>query len=319
MPTKHTPLYRQIIRQAWEISWHHKLMWLFGFFSAFIATGGALEIFSRNVQMIFTPKLPFFWGSQIHFYGDWSKIPLLVMLILLFLGLIVFFIFMIVRSFATLILATDKYEGKKMDLGKIWQQTNKKFWLVFWPLLILKIIVCLAILLSVFPLWLIWSGHNYNLWSWLYPIMFTLGVIITIVASLLMVLAGAYAVIKKYSLLKSLKMAWLLFIQNWLTSLEMAIVIFLLNFLFGLLTIAGLFIIAIPTVLFVFFGLLILFPVLAKIAFFLGTLFSIFLILWLAGFLGTFHTVAWTLLFKRMEEGTAVAKLHRLANQLFHR
>src|SRR3989339_171767 len=316
MSTKHSSLYRQIISQAWKISWHHKMMWVFGIFSAFIATGGALEIFSRNVQMIFTPHLPFFWRAEMHFVGGWSKIPLLIMLFLLCLGLAVFFVLMIVRSFATLILATDKYEGKKMDLGKIWQQTNKNFWLVFWPLLVLKIIVGLAILLSIFPLWLIWSGYNSNIWPWIYPILFILGVVITIIASLLMVLAGAYATIKKYPLLKSLKMAWFLFIKNWLTSLEMAVVIFLLNFLFGILTIFGLFIIAIPTFLFVFFGLLILFPVLTNVAFFLGTLFSILLILWLAGFLGTFHTVAWTLLFKRMEEGTATAKLHRLANQL---
>lgn len=321
MLKKHTPLYRQIIGEAWRVTWHQRTMWFFGLFAAFIATGGALEIFSRNVKWILTPHVPFFWGKQqLVWQGDFSVWPMLIMLVLLCLGLLVFVIFMSIRSFIALIAATEKYKADdKIDLNKIWHAGDKKFWGVFGEVALFKIIIFLAGIFSTFPLWLIWTGNDWQGWPWLYPAIFVVGMVVAVISSFLMVLTAAYLVLKRYSFAKSLKMAWKLFTEHWLVSLEMAVVIFFVNVLFGLISIAGMVVIALPTFLFIMLGLFIFLPVLSKAALVLGVLFGVVLILWVAGFLGSFHAVAWTLLFKRMEEGTAVSKLHRLVNNLLNK
>ncbi len=315
---KHTPLYRQIVGEAWRVTWHQKTMWFFGLFAAFIATGGALEIFSRNLKWILTPHLPFFWGApKMVWQGDFSVWPMLIMLILLGLGLIIFLIFMSVRSFISLIMAAEKYKADdKIDLDKIWHAGDKKFWSVFGEVTLFKIIIFLAGIFSTFPLWLIWTGSDWRLWQWFYPLIFTVGMVVAIVSSFLMVLTAAYLVLKRYSFGKSLKMAWKLFANHWLVRVEMAVVIFFVNVVFGLVSLVGLAVIAIPVFLFILLGFFIFLPVLSNVAVFLGVLAGLVLIFWVAGFLGAFHAVAWTLLFKRMEEGTAVSKLHRLVNNL---
>ena len=320
MSSKHIPLYRQIIKEAWQITWHQKTMWVLGLFAAFIATGGALEVFSRHLNLVFTPHVPFFWGEKVGWFKDVTIWPLAIMLFLICLGLMVFVAFMSVRSFISLIIATDKYKADdKIDLDKIWHGGEKKFWGVLSVVVLFKIIIFLAGILSTFPLWLIWTGNTWAGWVWIYPVMFLLGVAVAVVSSFLMVLTSAYLTLKRYTFGKSLKMAWQLFLNHWLVSLEMAVVIFFVNVLFGLISVAGMVVIAIPTFLFVMMGIFIFLPVLTNVAFFLGGLLAILLILWIAGFLGAFHAVSWTLLFKRMEEGKAISKIHRLVDNLIGR
>ncbi|MCX6778816.1 MAG: hypothetical protein NTU97_01120 [Candidatus Magasanikbacteria bacterium] len=321
MPSTHIPLYRQIIKEAWKITWHQKAMWLLGLFAFFIATGGALEVFSRNLNWVFTPHVPFFWGGfEVGWNKDVSVWPLAIMLVLICFGLFAFVAFMSIRSFIALILATDKYKADdKIDLDKIWHAGEKKFVSVLGVVVLFKIIIFLASFLSAFPLWFIWTGSTWQGWMWIYPAVFLLGVVIAVVSSFLMVLTSAYLTLKRNTFGKALKMAWNLFLNHWLVSLEMAVVIFFVNLLFGLISLAGMVIIAVPTFLFVVFGVFILMPVLSNVAIFVGCLLAILLILWIAGFLGAFHAVAWTLLFKKMEEGKAISKLHRLVDNLIGR
>lgn len=315
---KSVPLYRQIIREAWKIAWHKKVMWIFGLFSALIATGGALEIFSRNLNWVFTPHLPIFWvKSNMIWNVDYSFWPMLIMLILLILGLVAFLVFMSVRSFVALITATDKYKtDEKVDLNKVWRSGEKNFGSVLGEVVLFKVIIVGAGFLSTLPLWFIWTGNNWQGWVWLYPLIFVLGMVVAVVASFLMVFTAAYLTLKRYSFGKSLKMAWKLFLSNWLVSLEMALMIFLINMLFGLIYVVATVIVALPTFLFVVLGAFIVLPILSNIAIVIGSLICLVMLMWTAGFVGSFHTIAWSLLFKRMEEGTAVSKLHRLVNQL---
>lgn len=318
MSEKKVPLYRQIIREAWKIAWHQKVIWIFGLFSALIATGGALEIFSRNLNWVFTPHVPFFWNSgSIIWKLDYSFWPMLLMLILLVLGLIAFLVFMSVRSFVTLINTADKYKAdEKIDLSKVWRSGEKKFWGVLGEVALFKIIIAGAGVLSTFPLWFIWTGSNWQGWAWFYPIIFILGMVVAVISSFLMVFAAAYLTLKRYSFSRSLKMAWKLFLNNWLVSLEMALVIFLVNVLFGLIYVAATVVVALPTFLFVVLGAFMAMPILSNVTIAIASLICLAMLMWTAGFVGSFHTIAWSLLFKRMEEGTAFSKLHRLVNQL---
>lgn len=321
MLKKHLPLYREIICQAWGFTWRERSLWVLGIFSALIVTGGALEIFSRNLQWVFNPRRlmwPFNRFTLAHL--DLAGTELLIIFCLLILALLIFFIFMSVKSFISLIVVTAQgYSGERINLAKMWQASQKNFWPVFGIVVLFKILIFLFSLLNILPLWLIWGGQAGLAWVCFYPLLFLITVTASLVCSFLMVLTAAYVVIEKRIISKAIGLGWRLFTKHWLVSLEMALIIFVVNFLLGLLAVAGTFIVGLPVLLAALFAFFVSLPILAKAAFFVGFLLISVLILGVAGFLGAFHVIAWTLLFKRMTEGSAVSKLHRLTQGLWRK
>ncbi len=314
-------LYRAVLRRAWQITRHQKMMWILGLFSAFIATGGALEILSRNLDWAFNP-VP--WSFNYYFVagGHWNTSLVIwgLVLFLLVFGLIAAFIFVIIKSFATLIKTVDVYKaGAKIDLAKVWHKTQNKFWPVLSEVALFKVLEYLFILLSLAPLWGFVSGYWSESWLWFYPVVFLIGVFGSLACAFLVVFSAAYIVLNEETFGRSIKKSWHLFIRHWLVSLEMAVIIFAINLVSSLLVILVLALVSVPVVVVFLFAYYITAPILASVAIFLGILLGSILILLMAGFLGTFHTVAWTLLFKEMAEGKAVSKLVRITNKIFNR
>lgn len=321
MPQDTSSLYRDVLRQAWKISWHQRLMWILGLFSAFIATGGAMELLSRNLKWTLEPH-PWVW-SWFLTSGHWSLVSIiwLIVLILLLIGLAGVFVMVVIRSFITLIKSADAYKEKtKIDLAKLWHKSQGKFWSVFGAVALFKVLEYLFVFLSLVPLWGFILGYwdETKLWV-IYPIVFLIGIIGSLVCAFMVVFTSCYIVLEDDTLNESVVRSLVLFGRHWLVSLEMAIIIFVINFLFSLLIILGLVVIAIPVVAIVFSAFVFNLPIFASIAVFLGLVLGTMLIFWMAGFLGTFHTVAWTLLFKRMNKDNALSKLIRITNKIFKR
>ena len=55
-------LYRNILSQAWKITWRSKYLWFFGLFAALLGNGGELEIVFRGFDGDFKDSL--FTGWQ---------------------------------------------------------------------------------------------------------------------------------------------------------------------------------------------------------------------------------------------------------------
>jgi len=42
------PFYRNILKQAWQLTWRNKYLWWFGIFAALLGNGGEFEILFNN-------------------------------------------------------------------------------------------------------------------------------------------------------------------------------------------------------------------------------------------------------------------------------
>lgn len=315
---KHQPLYREILRQAWKITWHQRLFWLLGLFSAFLVSGGAMEVLSRNLRWAFNPG----WlGHRYQWYGhwqlDWVGRIWLIALCLLMLGLAFFLVYMIVKSFISLISgANECKEDKHPDLAELWHKGQNKFWPVLAVAALFRVLVMFFSLLSVLPLWLAWAGKLNLFWLLAYPVLFFLGILASLICVFLMMFSTSFIILKNKKFWLSVAEAWKLFIRHWLICLELAVVLFVVDFVAGVLAIVGVAIVALPMLLVIFFSWYIMLPPLGAVATFVGALLSLMVILLVAGVLGAFHTVTWVLAFKRMQEKTAVSRLVRWYHQL---
>ena len=313
----HQPLYREILRQAWRLTWHQRLLWVLGLFSAVLVSGGAFDILARHISWSLHPDFGFMtvtWGGW-HLglaAGLW-----LIALALLLAGLAAFVIFVMIRSFISLILGTGEYKvGEKLDLEKLWHAGHGHFWPVLSTIVLARVLIAILGGLTLLPLFLLILGKWSLFSSIIYPPIFLIGIVSGVVVNFLMIFVSAFLVLEKYDWKKAAAAAWRLFLKHWLVSLEMALVMFVIYLLVGLFLAVGALIIMIPVVATVIFARFVMLPGLGDVAVFAGSLLAVCLVLLAAGFLGTFHVGSWVLLFQRMKQDTAVSKLVRLVEQV---
>ncbi|MEK9182950.1 MAG: hypothetical protein AAB849_00365 [Patescibacteria group bacterium] len=312
---KHQPLYREVLREAWGLTRHHKIILIFGLFAAFLGTGGALEVLARHFDALFSPQswqMPwtFSFGSFDYSMGFW-----VLALGILLLGIAVLFVFTVINSFSTLIFATDKFrKDKKVDLAKAWLAMKKKFAPVLGLVVFFKILIMVFGALSVAPLGLMMNGTAGVGMIALYPLVFLFSILAILVCSFLLIYSTAFIILEDYRWGEAIKESWRLFIGHWLVNLEMAVIIFFINFLAGLVTIIAAAVIGIPALIVFLFSLFIQFPPLATVAVVLGLLLFVLVVLLISSVMGAYQVAAWVLLFRRMHAGTAVSKLIRLVS-----
>ena len=309
---KHQPLYREVLREAWGLTRHHKIILIFGLFAAFLGTGGALEVLARHFDALFSPQSwqmswVFSFGNFDYSMGFWA-----LALGILLLGLAVLFVFTVINSFSTLIFATDKFrKDKKVDLAKTWIAMKKKFAPVLGLVIFFKVLIMIFGSLSVAPLGLVMNGTAGVGMIALYPLIFLFSILAILICSFLLVYSTAFVVLEDYSFGQAVKAGWQLFIGHWLVNLEMAVIIFFINLLAGLVTIVAAAIIGIPALIVFLFSLFIQFPPLATVTIALGLLLFVLVVLFIASWMGAYQVAAWVLLFRRMHAGSAVSKLIR--------
>lgn len=319
---KHQPLYREILRQAWKITWHQRMLWVWGLFSVLIVGTGAFDVFSRQIERIFTPRP--MWGGwhrmAFSWSLDWPGRLWLVALCLLCLGLLAFLIFMSVRSFASLIKGASIYkEGEKLDMPKVWESTSFSFWPVLGTIVFGRALIYSLGVISAWPLWLVLVGKFNLFWLIAYPLFLIGGLVLSMICAFLVTLTSTYIVLKKRTWPDAVADAWQLFTEHWLVCLELAGVLFLVGSAAIILTLAVAIILNLPTILVILFSLAVSFPPLAKTFLAIGLVLTTALVLWMAGVVSTFYTVTWTLLFQRMEKRVAFSKLARWFDLLKNR
>lgn len=316
------PLYREVLKQAWHLTWRHKILWAFGLFSAVLGTGGALEILVRHFNAVFNLQGPGSWLGYCRWPTHW-RFDLIsglwsVALGLLLLGLAVFLAFVVVNSFGTLILAADKFRtNKRADLFKFWHKAREKFWLVLGLVVFFKLVMFVFSALSLAPLWLV-AVDQASAWLLLfYPFIFLASVLIVLISSFLLIYAAAFVLTEGYGWREAIIASWLIFYRHWLVNAEMAIIIFLINLSVGLLAVLAAGALGLPVFLIFLTSIAIQLPPLGTVAVAAGLLLAAVLILWAASLLAVFQISAWVLLWRRMHKGTAVSKLVRIIGRIF--
>lgn len=237
-------VYRQTLREAWRLTWHHKFLWFFGFFAFLLNVGivsGMLSFF-QNIGTVSTQAetvadarllyenrtLGFVWdnvktfGTEITFSN--------ALTLVLILAIFAFFIWMSIVSQGALISASGKFRaGQNTTPEESFQKGTKNFWPVAW-LNLLKFLATtgLAILVGV-PLLSLFLIQGNEVWFTLLGILIFLILIpLATIVNFLLQFALASAVLKQRRVWQSIQDAWQLFRSHWLATLEMALLLLLI-------------------------------------------------------------------------------------------
>lgn len=321
--------YRLIIKQALNIAWSHKYLWLFGLFATIVAASGSFEyqFLSGSIQSGILEN-PYFYATSIiialealglFILGivDLFKYDVLTIIntftvLIIVLTILVSFIWLSISSQGALVASSHKLISSKKKISSL---SIRKFLTIghqkFWPVLGLNILVKVAtiIILSVISLPLIYLISKYSVsLTLVYTFAFIILVPLVVAVSFMIKYAIAYIILDDEDFFDAIIKSWIMFKNNWLVSIEMGIILFLISFLVGFLLVIGLSVIVLPYLIFAIdYSMIALIVILAII--------SLFLILIVGSFLTTFQITAWTNIFMELKKGNGQAKLERVFNR----
>lgn len=323
------PFYRNILKQAWVLTWRNKYLWWFGIFAALLGNGGEFEILFNNAgaspsqalfpawQRIFSTGV--FSGRTLTNIGNLFRHDTLNMIFVLATCLIVlavflFLVWLVVVSQAAIV--NNSAAAIKQKKHALRDGLDSGI-LNFWPVLVLNIIIkaVIYVLLVAITLPIIFYQGNFNA-SLFYVIALVIIVPVAIILSFIMKYAVAYAVINKSKVMPAIKQSYRLFKENWLISFEMAIILFFVNLLVGLAIVLAILILAVP---FLFLGLVFYYAFSLIGSWLIAILaFSsfLFIVVIVGAALAVFQISSWTGLFLELEKDNGVSKLLRVVNNM---
>ncbi|OIO18815.1 MAG: hypothetical protein COY69_02270 [Candidatus Magasanikbacteria bacterium CG_4_10_14_0_8_um_filter_32_14] len=312
------PNYREALNKGWHLAWHHKSLWVFGLFAAFLGQMGIFEYLVQAVVGANKLQAPssFVYIFQIFrrfnladfvglFHTSSDKIIWLIWLIIIILGAVVMLTFVSVVSQGTIVHNTAKSIGglhlKLVDVEKSWHESRYHFWSLFGLNLIRKV---LTIFFVSFVAWGMWNASLEPRANdmFLFIFIFLLATIIGMVLYLWLIYAVGYVIVEEKKFVEAMKLAWRLFTRHWFVSLEIGFIFIILNIFLVLLIFVGMYILFLPS-LFLWTMLALtgntLFYVLGVLIGFV--LFSLYLML-LGSIFVVFSTSTWTYLFMKMHK-----------------
>lgn len=323
------PFYRNILKQAWALTWRNKYLWVFGIFAALLGNGGEFEILFNNAganpsQALFPAwqrmaATGVFRWSTLGNIGSLLKNDTLNMLIvlitcLIMLAIIIFVVWLVIVSQAALVNNSAAIiKQKKSSLKDGWASGAMNFWPVLGLNILVKAVIYTLLVLVSLPA-IFWSGNfSANLF---YVLALVAAVPVAIILAFIAKYAIAYVVIGKYKVSRALEQSWSLFRENWLISFEMAIILFAINLLVGLAIVLAILVLAVP---FLFLGLIFYYAFSIIGSWLIAVLaFASFLVIvvTMGAALAVFQIAAWTGLFLELDKKGGVSKLVRVVNDM---
>lgn len=320
----HKPLYSEALRHSWQFAWDNKYLWIFGLFAAFLGQMGVLDLLAKVS----------FASSSYALYPSWLAFPRLwqasvlgtsslsmpvegwiwfVWLAIICLGACLFFAFASVVSQGAIIRATyQSVHHKEVKLGQAWNSGVSHFWRLLFLNVFKKIsMVLLALVVGYGTLNFVIMESIGGFFLFLF--IFLLAVVVGMVISFLVVYAAGYVVVEEYSLGKSILASWHLFTSHWLVSVETGFIILLLNFVVGILAAFAFIIFFLPTLLAWFIGIVSMNFIFITVGTIIGTILTIFAIMFIGSYFTVYTTSVWTYLFMKMHhEGVKSKIIHLL-------
>ncbi|KKQ27080.1 MAG: hypothetical protein US42_C0015G0023 [Candidatus Magasanikbacteria bacterium GW2011_GWC2_37_14] len=316
--------YREALKNSWQLASQHKLLWIFGFFAAFLGQMGVLELLTKVWHAAQNLGVyPYWWLLPKILAVSWLAHPLsfdietwtwLFWLVFVFVAFGIFWIFVSVVSQGAVVRAAAQFDTKKTlpSTSAGWQAGVKHFWRLLLINIIKKVLLLLLAAVVGWGAWAVFSSGSF--WQvGLFLLAFLLATIVGLVISFLAVYAANYVVVEEYSLGKSLLFAYELFKAHWFVSLEIGLIVLGVNIVFIVGLLLGFFVIFLPTLF--LWGLTILFSNPSFWIFGLvvsGFLYILFAALATAVF-SIFSISIWTYLFTKMHKtGIKSRLIHHL-------
>lgn len=317
------PLYRAILKKAWQITWKYKFLWFFGVFALWLGNGGEMQIFFNtmySVQDMSASIIPqsirdFFLLDALHNAQGLLGILNWIIMVLVLIIIAIIIIWLIIISQTVIIkAANDIAEGKAVKFKDLFNKSKEYFVKVLGLNFISKFLVMLIVLVIAIPLLLLVVQAGTKFKFLIAIIVWVLFLPIATIISFVIKYAINFVIMKGDKFTSSISKAWSLFKMNWLISVEMMIILLLINTFIGLIVI--------------YLTLVILGPynmdLLVMYAFTNGdvamVLFKIvplaLLYLFVGMFISVFQTTSWALLFNELTSGKRYSKMIRIVASL---
>jgi len=320
------PTYRDAIKVSWQLAWHHKSLWLFGLFAAFLGQMGIVELVTKvslTAGNFYTPSAWVYlwrlfsniqaeeWSGSLNFSVDvWMSIFWLVVILVGF-GILLVFVSVVSQGAIVRSVALYTKNSKKFpSTSDAWHHSHKHFW----RLLVLNILrEVIVVSVAVFVGWatinaVIEPSRGDII---LFLILFMGGAALGMALSFWLIYAVGYVVVEEYKLPEAIRAAWRLFTRHWLVSFEVALILFVVNIGIVALAIFGLYLFFIPSLLLWFIAIFLNNQGLFTVGIIVGLgLFSLF-IMFVGSIFTVFITSTWTYLFMKMhKEGLKSRLMH---------
>lgn len=314
-----TSLYRNIIKSSWDIILKYKYLWVFGLFAALI--GNAAEYQGLFNQLEKIKNQPEMFQSMVGNFALYSQawqnlwqLPAInilatLLLILLYLIIIVALAWLATVSQITIVKsAAQAYKDKSVKINKNFAKGLKMFWPTFGLNLLAKAINFFLFTLLISPLVITMIAIDSS-WVTLTNIIATvIFVPFIIIIGFVTKYAVNYVVLEKQKMWEAFGHGWRLFTNNWLISLEMASIILVINIALAfILGFVGMYIISPLIVAGLASGTAQAFYMVTGV----GMGFIALIFFFAAAVFAAWQNTAWTLLFIKLNAGTAFPKIVR--------
>lgn len=321
--------YRQILKQAWQITIANKFLWGFGIFAAFVSLENVYEIIMSQLVQAENPasfyqKIINLSATQMLYINkgldalslfkfDWFGL----LAFMVFGAIVIFLIWLALTSQIFIIKSSAQlYHRKKVITSLTFHQSDEKVWSVLILQILTKLIIYAGLVALSLPLIYLILTNQTSALIYANIVFFLLYIIFSVIISFLAAYATSFIVLKNLHVLEAISAAWKLFTKNLLISLEIAtilfglkilslIIIFSLFMLFLMpLGVILLFSIAGGDLLATVLSLTILILAFSLISLFINSLFTVF------------YLSAWTITFIKITEDTLFGKILNWLNNL---
>lgn len=320
--------YRRIFRDAWEITWHHKQLWIFGFFATLIGFGGVFEVFFSTLEQA-SQTLPFAaahdtLGALIPGHAavqaviSYSAFPSLTLAIFAVLALLLtaIFVWMCTVSVGALVADVRKiYRGGEPAFGDGVKAGTDMFWPVFKVNLAVKLVVLAALVMTALNLQALLRYESMGS-GIIYIGTYVALAAISFIASLVAVFASIEVVAHRAKPVDALQNAFDLVWKNWLVMFETAVLLALASVALALAAALFVLVLSVPLI----FLIAVMSSVQAAGAVYGLIALTAALLIVGAACVGSMVSVltvsVWTLLWNEIADRTPGALLHRLMHKL---
>ncbi len=325
----HEPLYRPILRSAFQIAWQEKRLWWIALLAGILLTGSVYDIIWRGLnalapQASLSSILAQLWQVAAQSWPALSVSDTIFGAINVFLitGL---FLILAFAVFAASVIAQGSLvyaighlkKGRKVLLKDALTVGAR----ALWPVLVLNILA-LSVLWAtraLIGMALSFVVLNTTSFAYLfYLLAFVVFVVISIAAVIIQLFALNAMILQGATLAQGIERGYHLMKRHWVITAETAAILFLISIGSWILVIAVNMLLSIPL-----FMLLITAVYLKSTILYWVTLYAtiaafILITLAVGGFVVALHYAAWTLMYRRLGEGGVLPKLHRLVRAFTH-
>jgi hypothetical protein len=325
--TVHRPVYREIVPPAVRDAWRERWLWPLALLAGLLQTGGILDAFlvsSRDAGLQSVTLFDASWTASFHaMWANIAKAPDALGSVSAVEGVILSLTIIVITVGLSLIAQGGLVYGiGSIRAGRPGLRDCLRAGARFLPRILALNIVTLGLMwlarfLMLLPLTLYAGGPTPSL------ALASVGMTLVYVIAILSLTAIHFFALNNIVLhdrhvAESIERGLMLLRDSWLTIIEIAIILFcvgMATFIGGLLLFLAM---GLPVLLILLGAALVNASLLAEFAWFVWSMLFVLIMLMAGAFNLSFQYRAWNNLFRRLNEGPAVAKIHRVLHGLIN-